>query len=232
MELFSYQVLESLHKSEFAVYRYLSAHPRAAASMNIRQLAAAAGVSTATVLRLCKKAGCDGYRDFKFRLEKQLRPQAELGEATIEYIVRFLQKTAEDRTAQASLDQAAGWCREADQVLVAGVGPESGLALYGARLLMEKGVAAFPVTDPFCPKAAPPVQHGVLLALEGSGHGPELLALAEGYKKRHLQLAALVNTEQSPLAKLADLNLASYMPRANVTRLPTLFFLEEIARRI
>lgn len=231
MELFSYQVLESLHESELAVYRYLSAHPREAAGMNIRQLAAAAGVSTTTVLRLCKKAGCDGYRDLKFRLEKQLQPNAEQQEAATEYVIRFFQKAAVDGTLQTVLDQAAGWCRDAGQVLIAGFGPESGLALYGARLLLERGISAFPLTDPFYPQAGPPVQHGVLLALEGPNYGPELLALAVEYKKRCLRLVALVDADQSLLAKLADLTLASYMPGQNVTKLPTVFFLEEIARR-
>ena len=72
MELFKYEQISSFNKGEFRVYNYVSAHLKEAAEMNIRELSAAAEVSTTTVLRFCSKVECDGYTEFKYRLKKSL----------------------------------------------------------------------------------------------------------------------------------------------------------------
>ncbi|WP_441299921.1 MurR/RpiR family transcriptional regulator [Breznakia sp. PFB1-11] len=40
--------------------------------MKIRDVAEAAHVSTTTVLRFCKKVGCDGYAEFKIKYRMEL----------------------------------------------------------------------------------------------------------------------------------------------------------------
>ena len=57
---------------EFKVYNYITSHMEEIPKMNIRQLAEAAGVSTTTVLRLCEKAGCEGYTELKYRIRQEL----------------------------------------------------------------------------------------------------------------------------------------------------------------
>ena len=51
------------------VYTYVSKHKNQVMYMTIRELAEAAGVSTTTVLRFCKKMGCDGYSEFRIRFK-------------------------------------------------------------------------------------------------------------------------------------------------------------------
>ena len=71
MELFTAQQIQSLNELELLVYRYINEHPNTVPFMRIRELAAEAHVSTTTVLHFCKKMGCDGYVQFKWKLKEQ-----------------------------------------------------------------------------------------------------------------------------------------------------------------
>ena len=45
--------------------------------MTIRELAEAVHVSTSTVVRFCKKAGCDGYSEFRVQFKMFLKEEKE-----------------------------------------------------------------------------------------------------------------------------------------------------------
>ena len=71
MELFTPQQIKNLNELELLVYQYIIEHPNTVPFMRIRELAAEAHVSTTTVLHFCKKVGCDGYAQFKWKLKEQ-----------------------------------------------------------------------------------------------------------------------------------------------------------------
>ena len=71
MELFTPQQIKNLNELELLVYQYIIEHPNTVPFMRIRELAAKAHVSTTTVLHFCKKVGCDGYAQFKWKLKEQ-----------------------------------------------------------------------------------------------------------------------------------------------------------------
>lgn len=62
--MFTHKAIAELNALELMVYTYVSKHKNQVMYMTIRELAEAAGVSTTTVLRFCKKMGCDGYSNF------------------------------------------------------------------------------------------------------------------------------------------------------------------------
>lgn len=59
--MFRVEEIQSLNELELSVYEYVMQHISAVPYMRIRELAAEAHVSTSTVLRFCRKMGCDGY---------------------------------------------------------------------------------------------------------------------------------------------------------------------------
>ncbi len=96
MDLFQYEQLCEMNESELTVYNYVSTHMEKIAQMSIRELSAAAGVSTTTILRFCSKLGCEGYKEFKHQLQKTLSGQKSQHiyfPSTI-YAIQFLQKAA------------------------------------------------------------------------------------------------------------------------------------------
>ena len=67
--MFTHKAIAELNATELMVYTYVSKHKNQVMYMTIRELAEAAGVSTTTVLRFCKKMGCDGYSEFRIRFK-------------------------------------------------------------------------------------------------------------------------------------------------------------------
>ena len=70
--MFSEEMICSLNDLELEVYKYVVRNADKVCYMRIREFADAAHVSTSTILRFCKKAGCDGYAEFKIRLRQHL----------------------------------------------------------------------------------------------------------------------------------------------------------------
>ena len=70
--MFTAEEIQSLNELELAVYKYVMQYKSTVAYMRIRELAAESHVSTSTVLRFCKKMGCDGYSEFKLRIKEQI----------------------------------------------------------------------------------------------------------------------------------------------------------------
>lgn len=68
--MFSEEMICSLNDLELEVYKYVVRNADKVCYMRIREFADAAHVSTSTILRFCKKAGCDGYAEFKIRLRQ------------------------------------------------------------------------------------------------------------------------------------------------------------------
>ena len=73
--MFSYEVLQSLNDLEMLVYSYIMEHKEEVQYMTIRELSQAVHVSTSTVIRFCKKAGCDGYSEFRVQFKMFLKEE-------------------------------------------------------------------------------------------------------------------------------------------------------------
>lgn len=61
--MFDYEIIQSLNELEMLVYNYITTHKQEVKYMTVRELADAVHVSTSTVIRFCKKNGCDGYSE-------------------------------------------------------------------------------------------------------------------------------------------------------------------------
>ncbi|MCI7739636.1 MAG: transcriptional regulator, partial [Lachnospiraceae bacterium] len=75
--MFGYEILQSYNDLEMLVYNYIMEHKNEVRYMTIRELAQAAHVSTLTIVRFCKKTGCDGYSEFKLRFKLFLQEEKE-----------------------------------------------------------------------------------------------------------------------------------------------------------
>ena len=78
--MFSEEMICSLNDLELEVYKYVVRNADKVCYMRIREFADAAHVSTSTILRFCKKAGCDGYAEFKIRLPASGTGKAAAGQ--------------------------------------------------------------------------------------------------------------------------------------------------------
>ena len=78
--MFSYEVIQSLNDLELSVYNYIVENSHKIIKMKIKDVANEAHVSTTTILRFCKKLGCDGYSEFKVKFKLYLDKKVENGQ--------------------------------------------------------------------------------------------------------------------------------------------------------
>lgn len=240
MEMFTTQQVQSLNELELLVYRYIMEHPNTVSFMRIRELAAEAHVSTTTVLHFCKKMGCDGYAQFKWKLKEcNSAGQEEHLPDALNDMQSFLHRVGTPEY-DATLDEAAGMVARAERVFLVGIGNSGSMAEYGARYLSNLGKFALSVTDPFYPITVTPNMTMTAVLLSVSGETKQVINLGRQLKERGSSLIAVTRSEQSTLAKLSDVVLPyhSTMHRLTVesydltSQLPALYLLESLARRV
>lgn len=240
MDLFDPRLTSNLNELELLVYRYIMEHPNTVPFMRIRELAAEAHVSTTTVLHFCKKMGCDGYAQFKWKLKEQTGTNQE-GHLpdTLNELQNFLWRVGTPEY-DAALDEAAGMIARAEQVFLVGIGNSGSIAEYGARYLSNLGKFALSVTDPFYPITITPGATITAVILSVSGETSQILNLAQQLKAKGSGLVAITCSEQSSAAKMSDITLPYHSTMHRKTRenydltsqLPALYLLEALARRV
>ena len=59
--MFTHEMIKSFNQLEMDVYNYIIGNEEKVVYMKVRELAEEVHVSTTTILRFCKKVGCEGY---------------------------------------------------------------------------------------------------------------------------------------------------------------------------
>ena len=243
MGLFRYEQISKLNESEFAVYNYVFTHLGEMEGMSIRGLSKAAGVSTTTVLRFCGKMGCEGYTEFKYKVQQFSEKKPRGGYfSPIQSAIGYIQNAIDDRELEEKIERAARICLKARQVLFFGIGASGGLGEFGARIFCSVGITAFSMTDPFYPSPAREMDDTVLFVLSVSGETPMVVTLVDNSKMKEMKIISITNIEQCTIARLSELNFTYYMPftyayqeddQMNMTtQVPVLFLLELLSCKI
>lgn len=236
--MFSYEVLNSFNDLEMMVYTYVMEHKKEVKYMTIRALAEAVHVSTSTVLRFCKKTGCDGYSEFrvKFKMyleeEKEKQPETDLDE-----LRRFFE-SCQSPACEEAVSRVAQEIKKAEHLIFLGIGTSGILGKYGARFFSNMGKYSQYLEDPYYPLGADR-ENTVVIALSVSGETHEVIRQAAQFKERHCRLISITNKAGSTLGKMSDFNLNYYVSERLVkdeynitTQVPVLFLLESLGRRL
>lgn len=237
--MFTVEEIQSLNELELAVYEYVMQHKTAVSYMRIRELAAEAHVSTTTVLRFCKKMGCDGYAEFKIRM-KEFAGQKQVDQLPedIGEIKAFFERT-ETKQFQQKLEKAAAMIARADRVVFVGIGNSGYIGQYGARYFTNLGKFSFFISDPFYPLNTLEARSTVAIILSVSGEVTQVVTSANELKKAGCSIISITNTEQCTVARLADISLSYYitMHRGELlvdysSQVPTVYLLEQLGKRV
>ena len=135
--MFSYEVLQSFNNLEMLVYNYVMEHRHEVQYMTIRELAEAVHVSTSTVVRFCKKAGCDGYSEFRVQFkmflkeEKEHKSKARMDES-VDELTNFFRTVTSTRYEE-QMNECAMHIKAAKQLIFVGIGTSVILGKFGAR---------------------------------------------------------------------------------------------------
>lgn len=201
-----------LNKPEMAIY----------ASVN--EVAAAAGVSEATVMRFCRTLGFRGFQDFKIALAREmvsplqrLHEEVEEGDDP-ETVVRkvfqaninALQDTL-DVLDMKAMEEAAQLMLGARHTLLIGVGTSGPIVTDAANKFFRLGLKVTPYTDSHLMMMAAALlsPEDVLMAVSHSGSTRDPVETAKVGKAAGARVICITNNSLSPLTRVADLVLVT-----------------------
>ncbi|MGD9425826.1 MurR/RpiR family transcriptional regulator [Pantoea sp. NSTU24] len=236
--MLSHRDLARLNDLEMQVYQFIIKHRESVSYMTIRELAEQTGVSTTTVLRFCRKMGCEGWSEFRIRLRLNEQSPPLLNTAGVSDMLSFF-KSINNPEFEDLIAQVAQKINQAEQVFFIGVGTSGSLAKYGARFFSNLGKFSHAIDDPYYPVTPDLYDNAVAIVLSVSGETEEILRIASQFSLNKCKIVAITNTESCSLAKLADFSLCYHVPIIRTadhcditTQVPVTYIIEAIGRQL
>ena len=124
---FTYSQVESLNETEAYVYNYVVKNTKKVLNASIRELANDTHVSTATIMRFCKKMGCEGFTELKYRLKENLEVQETKEDDVNGQFASFIERVKSSDYLE-SIHRAAAIIKQSDSILTLGIGRGSDFA--------------------------------------------------------------------------------------------------------
>ncbi|MEH7121522.1 MurR/RpiR family transcriptional regulator [Neobacillus vireti] len=236
--MFSNEIIASFNELETSLYNYIIQNSDKVAYMRIRELADETHVSTATILRFCRKVNCEGFSEFKIKLKMHLEENKKTmikssQHSLVEFFERILKGDLEEK-----IKKAASLVNKADNVIFIGIGSSGILAEYGARYFSSLGKLSLYIKDPHFPIHSKLRTNSVIIALSVSGETNFTITHLHQLKQEGSKIISITNNKLSTVAKISDYNISYYVSEefieeANITtQVPVVYILESMAREI
>jgi len=234
--MFTSEKIASFSELEFMLYNYIILHAHKIVYMRVRDLAKETHVSTTTILRFCRKLGCDGFSEFKVKLKLHLEEKEKHQLASTKHVAKeFLTRTL-SQDYDESIDKISALIADAKHVIFIGVGSSGILAEYGARFFSNLKKFSLHIKDPFFPIHGQVLKDSVTIVLSVSGETPTTLSQVHQFKEEGSVIISITNQTHCTLSSISDYNLSyyvtpEYMGDANITtQIPVVFLLETLAK--
>lgn len=208
--------------------------------MKVRELAEEVHVSTTTILRFCKKVGCEGYSEFRLKLKQEVNSKEQKKiNMDLTAVKDFFERVQTQAFAE-NIQEAVKLLTKASSIIFVGVGNSSIIGKYGgARYFNNVGWFSFAIDDPFTPVFRGKGERTATIALSVSGETEQTLMLAEKLKRRGSSLISITNKANCSLAKMSDCNINYYVSEYKkdenydlTSQMAVVFILELIGREL
>ncbi len=191
--------------------------PEMAIYASVNEVAAAAAVSEATVMRFCRILGFKGFQDFKIALAREMvipstRLQEVVSAENDAAIIRTvfqtngaaLQDTLEILEIEA-MHEAAQLLNKARQIIVVGVSGSGPAVAYAGNRLLILGLKAYTYTDFYLMLMAASLlsPEDVMLAISNLGTTREIIETVGIARERKARVICITNNSLSPLARIS-----------------------------
>ena len=211
-----------LRKSELKVAEHVLVDPAVVMHSSMADLAHAVGVSEPTIVRFCRAIGCNGFQDLKLKLAQSLAAGASFGQFAItendsiaDFSLKIFDTTlhtlmeVRERLDTQALERAIAACAQARRVEFYGFGASGAVAADAQHKFFRLLLTAAAYSDPHMQAmSAVTLKPGdVAICISQSGRSKDLLTTAQLVREKGATLITLC-PGQTPLAELADVNLA------------------------
>lgn len=221
--------IDELPRSQKVLALYMTQHPEKIGYLPIRELAAKAGVSLATVVRLCKHLGYEGYVELgqevqqgiqyelttltRFGLgEEVARSNTQASRSTFERVVDVEREAVVamlQDIRREDVDKCVNWMHQADRIISVGNMGSAALAeyfAYGASKIKKEVEIITSNAGPhswFSNKKTGPDSLAVLFAFPRYPNAT--LEIGSWLKGKGVRIVAVTDGYRSPLVELADI---------------------------
>ncbi len=187
---------------------------------SVNEVAAAAGVSEATVMRFCRTLGFKGFQDFKIAMARELvapptRLPEDAGPATLVRSIFKANVAALEETLEVlemrQLLQAGQVIENCRRLIIGGLRGSALAAQYAAIRFAPLGMDlhCFTEAHQMSMSAALLGREDVLLAISHSGGTQGILTSARVSKDNGARVLAITSNPLAPLSRMADLVLVN-----------------------
>lgn len=208
-----------LFDAEKRIVQYILDHPRQASNMTSAALAQASGASEATVSRLSKRLGFNGYRSFQLSLNRDIakeRPGIAPSEISLDNVGGSLQtilstKSSElEMTAQrldhSELRATLRLLSEVSIIQIVAVGNTIPVAMDAAFKFNQLGLRS--ITSEINEKASAfsltLTKQDLLVLISNSGKSRRLMQIAQVARSNGVPIVLLTSETESPLVHMSD----------------------------
>ena len=228
---FTYSQVESLNETETYVYNYVVKNTKKVLNESIRELANDTHVSTATIMRFCKKMGCGGFTELKYRLKENVEIQETKEDDANNQFDSFIERV-ESSDYLESIRRAAEIIKQSDLILTLGIGTTGDFAKYTSRLLSGMGYCCYGVDGAAYPaqRVAEGYQVVIIVFYERLQKNP---LFEEIYRYKNYMIIMLSNNNMGSMEHLCDevihVSDGSVMLGKIHSGIPMLYAIEKLA---
>lgn len=202
---FSYSLVGSLNEAELCVYHYVVKNTKHVLNLSVRELADEAHVSTATVMRFCKKMGFSGFSELKYKIRETMEQQEtiknEQANSLIEYVEYIKSKEYSD-----NIKKAAELIKCADSFQIFGLSVCRDIAKYTARRFCRAGVYCYGIDDINYPILdVPEGKESVIVIIHNFVKQKELFEVVSKYKSKNYTIIMVAYENVGMIEQLCDL---------------------------
>lgn len=197
------------------IYLYIQENSDEIDGLKIRELASKLHVSTATILRFCKKLGCSGYAEFKYKYKENMAPTVTKLTNEVRESDKYFRFETHDGAEELEkrILEVAEFMKTANKIIFIGDGTSGVMAKYGALFLTTMGRSAQYIDAPFVPIPVEDHRNTVVIALSVSGETIALIDRLEGFKSLGAKITSITNGKENTISKLADIALYYDIPK-------------------
>lgn len=236
----SIDTINSLTISELDVLRFIQNNRKLVLSLSVKKLAETTFVSTATVMRLCKKLGYSGFTELKFHIREELSQMEKAHRDatftdTLDQNVKAIVETA------AMLDEKkilkiVELMLKPTNIHFFGKGLTATVLEYASKQLLTYNRANFIYKDTHIAYlvAESMTENDLLFACSLSGNTHQVVRMAQIAKSRRATVVTISSNTGNELSKIGDYNFSisseeACSNRQDISsRLPILFILNII----
>ena len=213
--LFNQNTINKFNAIEMDIYLYIQENASEIDGLKIRELAAKLHVSTATILRFCKKLGCSGYAEFKYKFKESLETPVTKFTTEIRGADKYFRFDSANgaEELEKNILEVAGLMQTANKIIFIGEGTSGVMAKYGALSLTMLGRSAQHIDTPYIPIPVEDHSNTLLIALSVSGETLALIDRLEGFKSLGAKIVSITNGRDNTISNLADIALYYDIPK-------------------